>query len=201
MAILKADILSYVNAAFATALTDIDLYIQLALDDLSKMHCLVDQDTSQTLADGDEYLDYPSDALDTDQSIISVELTDSSSVRQGSLRRLRGGWDEYIRLMKRSSICTGLPGWMVTHDLKIYVLPTAGASYTSEIHYYKLHQAVDSGVEFRDDWATAIKLGTAYQYALLSGSAEYLALYEGRYLVERENMRRTISRELMIEGS
>ena len=204
MAITKASILTFVNAAFSAAKTgsDLDIYIQEALDDLSKMHGLKDEDTTQTLVSGTTYLDYPDDALDTDQAIITVELTDSSSVRQGSLRRLRGGWDEYIRLMRHvGSSSRTLPTHMLTHDAKIYLYPIPGAAYTSSIWYYKLHQAIDSGVEFRDTWAKAIKYGACYYYSLLSASSEYISLWEGRFLVEKENMRRTISRELMIEGS
>lgn len=200
--ITKADILEVVNEAFAQSYSgsNLDVPIKMALDDLSRMHVLKAEDTTQTLTSSSDYLTYPSDALYTDQAIISVVLTDSNGNRQNPLYRLRGGWTRYNEMMSYANASSrSYPAYMVTKDRKIYLWPPPSGNYTSSIWYYKLHQDIDSGVEFDDEWKNAICYGTIFFKAKLMASSEYLSLWQPEYLQEKERMRISIPRDLSME--
>ena len=204
MAILKAEIIAYVNAALGKSYSgsDLDIQIKAALDDLANMHVLTGTDTSQTLANGDTYLTYPSDSLETKQAIRSIKLTDSNSLQLAPLKQLRGGYKEYLRLMESFSTASrSEPAWYAHQDGRLYLWTPPGGSYTVEIRYYKLAQAVDSGIEFPESWRNAIYFGTIYQKALLGADSVYRDQWEPRYYGEKANCRLRIPRENEMEGA
>ena len=88
MAILKADILTRVNARLGLSETDIDTIIQEVLDDLSEEDLLIDTDTDQTLESGDTTLDEPTGFRALSPGGIILTITSSSS-RQSPLIKLR----------------------------------------------------------------------------------------------------------------
>lgn len=205
MAITQAEILAFVNKAVGEGTysgTDLDIEIQMALDDLSSMHCIEDEDTSQSVTNASYYLDYPTRCIPTEQAIIGVVLTNSSGVVCAPLKHLPGGLNEYNRLMEAFSMSArSTPEWMVRQDQRIYLYPPPDDTYTSSIRCYVRHQPIADGVEFYDDWRTAVYFGAVYYTALLMNATELLNLWESRYYTEREKMRRTISRPTAIEGS
>lgn len=204
MTISKTAIIAYVNEAMETSYSgsDLDIAIQAVLDDLSGMFSLLEEDTSQSLSSSSYYLSYPSDCLDGEVAVVDVVLTDSSSVRGEPLRHLNGGWQEYGRLMEAyTTSLRSLPKYMVRHDRKIYVWPPPDGTYTSSIWYYKLHQAVDSGIEFPDSWRQAIYQGTVWQKALLIGRQETITQWEPKYNTQKELCRLTITRRSKIMGA
>ena len=204
MSISKTNITTFVNKALDGSYTgtELDIAINRVLSDLSKMAVLIDDDDTQVLTSSSTNLDYPTDCLDTDQAIISVELIDSNSVSQGRMRRLRGGWREYLRQMKQFNSSTRSdPGWMVTHDRKIYLYPPPGASYTTNINYYKRHGDIATDTLFDDSWDNAVYFGTVYFEALLNGSKEEMSIWQPQYYAEKEDRRRSIPREIAIEGA
>jgi len=204
MAILKADILAFVNEALEAAYsgTDLDVAIQLALDDLAAMHVLKDEDTSQSATLATYSLDYPTDALGTEQAIISVVLTSSAGVRGAPLRHLPGGWRAYNELMEAFSASSGsVPAYKVCHDRKIWLYPAPDGTYTADIWYYKNAQAVALDIEFDDEWGKAVKYGSAYFKALLQNSVNLLNLWRPLYMEEREACRLRIPRDVMLENS
>ena len=202
MAITKAELIAFVNAAYAGAYsgTDLDEALALVLEDLAGLHVLIGTDTTATLAAGATYFAYPDDALDTDRAVIKIVLTDATA--WAPLKWLPGGWTEYNRLMEGNSGGGAGPTHYVSFDRKIYVWPAPGEddTYTISLDYYKRHQALASGIEFNDAWKNALKFGAAYYHALLKASAEYIALWESKYLREKDRMRMTIPRDLTVAG-
>lgn len=204
MAITKTEILAAINLAFEASYsdTDRDIEIQMMLDDLAKMHVLKASDATQTLVSGSFYLTYPTDALDTEQAIISVVLTDSSSVACAPLKHLPGGWQEYNYLMQSYSVSgAGEPAYMVRHDRKIYLYPDPSESYTATIWYYRRHSALATTMDFTDDWRNCLYFGACYFTALMGGDSEGVGIWESRYYTEKERMRMRIPREMAIEDS
>lgn len=204
MSITKANLLSFANVALDAEYsgTQLDEAIKLVLDDLSKLHALLAEDTSQSLVTDDRYLEYPSDALETDQAIKSVTLTGTGNVLYDSLRYLPGGWDAYQSLMEyHNTANNGVPRYRVIHDKRMYLWPPPDGAYSASIWYYKLHQDISLGIEFDDNWATAIKYGTVSFWAMLKSSADLMAIWEPRYREERERCRLRVPRETEIEGA
>jgi hypothetical protein len=203
MTIAKADILSFINEAVEASYagTDIDTKIQVALEDLSQMHCLLAEDTTQSLTSGSFYLPYPTNALNTDQAIQSVVLTGSSGATP-PLKQIPGGWDAYSQLMEvYSSASGGVSEWMVCHASRIYVYPQPDGTYPAKIWYYKFHPALALGIEFPNEWANALKFGTAYFIGLLGGDDNLMNRWEPRYFAEKERCRLRIPRDLSIVGA
>ena len=73
---------------------------------MSNVGLLVGVDTSQTLADGDLTLDYPTGF----RSVISITLIDGSSNEKRALIKLPGGIEEY-RNLRHNDTATGLVEW------------------------------------------------------------------------------------------
>lgn len=206
MSITHAEILATVNEAFETtyAAANIANALRMALNDLSRMHVLKAEDTSQSTSTSTVYLDYPSDALNTDQAIISVQLTDSNGVDQGRLQRLRGGWREYRSQMEEFNTShRSEPSHFVTHDRRIYLFVPPGAVYTTSIWYYRRHPELttDGTSVFEDEWQTAIEFGTIRYKAMLLHDRKFLNIYDPIYRDEKEQMRLQIPREPSIEGA
>jgi hypothetical protein len=204
MSILKSEILAFVNEALEAAYsgTDLDVAIQLALDDLAALHVLRAEDTSQSATLATFSLNYPTAALDTEQAILSVVLTDSSGVRGAPLKHLPGGWRAYNELMEAFSTASGsTPAYKVCHDRKIWLYPAPDGTYTSSLWYFKRAQALASGIELEDTWRTCIYFGAAYFKALLMHEVNLLNTWGPQYANEKSQMRLTIQRDSMMEGS
>ena len=187
MAITKADILSFTNDRLRRIDTDIDESIKLVLRDLSSYYCLTDTDTSQSLTSTDLTLDYPSDALDDEQAIKSVILTDSSSVQLPPLEYLGGGWRDYNRLMQY--FATGdrsYPESMVCFRRKIYLYPAPNAAYTVSIEYYKRHADTADTISYSEDWRNAIYFGACMEVAVHHKMGDQIQLWSTRYVGERD---------------
>jgi hypothetical protein len=207
MSITKAELLSFANSAYDASYsgTDLDEALSLLVDDLANMHVLLDEDTSQSLSSGSLSLSYPSDALDTDRAIKEIVLTNASSVRQAPLKWLPGGWNAYHKCMEGYNSATGgTPTYFVCHDRTIYVYPVPNGAFTSSINYYKRHGAItgtNPTISFGDSWKKLMKYGLVYFWALMKANSEYVALWESRYLAEKERMRGHIPRDMGIAGA
>ena len=189
MAITKAQILSFTNSRLqrADAASDIEESIKMILRDIASYYVLTDTDTTQTLTTTDLTLDYPSDALDGEQAIKSVILTDSSSVQQAPLIYLPGGWREYNRLMEQfTSGNRSYPSHMVCFRRKIYLWPAPSQAYTTSIEYLKRHPEDVDNIEYTEDWRNAILFGVCREVAYDNKMTEQMAFWENRYLVERD---------------
>ena len=150
MAVLKSVIVAFVNTAYKASFTAdaIDEYLQMLADDLSEMHVLEKEDTSQTLTSSTDTLSYPSDALGTEQAIISITLT-SGGTLQGPLKHLIGGWTEMQKLLKNNT--RGLPKYYAIRGNLIHLYPKPGNTYTTSIWHYRAHAAIGSSFEFPAD--------------------------------------------------
>ncbi len=206
MAVTKAELLTFVNAGYSASYSgsDLDEALSLLVDDLANMHALLGNDATQSLASGTLSLSYPTYALPTDRAIKEIVLTNASSVRQAPLKWLPGGWDAYNRCMEGYNSSTGgTPEYFVCHDRAIYVYPVPNGAFTSSIDYYKRHGAITGTaptIEFDDAWKKLLKYGLMYFWALMKADAQYLAVWEPRYLEERERMRTSIPRDMAISG-
>lgn len=172
MAIEKAAIITDVNANLQTRLSDLDVYIQKVLDDLSEEDLLVGADDEQTLSSGDTTLDYPTGF----RSEIAITLTNASGVTDAPLDELPGGHEEY-RDLRDSDSATGIPEFYSRFNKKFYLWRPPGASFTTLIEYYKNHpQGVDT-IEFGDEFRNAVYAGTTYYYALKLGRVNAINLW------------------------
>jgi hypothetical protein len=189
MAITKAQILSFTNSRLqrADSASDIEESIKMILRDIASFYVLDDEDTSQTLTSSDLTLDYPSDALDGEQAIKSVILTDSSSVQQAPLTYISGGWRDYNRLMDQyTSGYSSYPASMVCFRRKIYLWPPPSQNYTVSIEYYKRHPEDVDNIEYTEDWRNAILAGVTREVAYDNKMTDQIVLWENRYMVERD---------------
>lgn len=206
MAITKAELLTFANAAFDASYSgsDLDEALSLLVDDLANMHVLLGEDTDQSLASGSLTLDYPSDALDTDRAIQEIVLTSSSNVQQKPLKWLPGGWEGYNQCMEGyNSGVGGTPTHFVCHDREIFVYPIPNAAFTSVINYYKQHGAItgtNPTISFGDSWKKLMKFGIVYFWALMKADQSYLSVWEPRYLAEKQRMEAHIPRDMAIAG-
>lgn len=189
MAITKAEILSFTNSYLerADAAAAIVEQIKVILREIAGYYVLLDTDTSQTLTSSSTTLDYPSDALDGEQAIKSVILTDTSSIQQAPLDYLEGGWRDYNRLMdKFVSGDRSYPMTMTIYNRTIYLWPPPNASYTTSIQYLKRHPENEDNIEYSEDWRNAIMYGVAREVSLNNKMTDQIILWNGRYIEERD---------------
>jgi hypothetical protein len=169
--------------------------ITVILGELAGMYVLDATDATQTLTVASYYLTYPTDALDSEQAIQEVVLTDSSSVQLEPLDVLARGWHEYCQLMK--SFASGdrsTPTQYIAHDRKIYLYPAPNGTYTTSITYYKRHPAGVSNIVFSGDWDNAMRYGVVAQVCLHYGLDAAYAKWYPRYREEAERQRISHSR-------
>ena len=199
MAVLKSVIVAFVNTAYKASFTAdaIDEHLQMLADDLSEMHVLEKEDTSQTLTSSTDTLSYPSDALGTEQAIISVTLT-SGGTLQGPLKHLIGGWTEMQKLLKNNT--RGLPKYYAIRGNLIHLYPKPGNTYTTSIWYYQAHAALTTSFTFPADWTLTLKYGAMYFLGLMSENDNLIRIWEARYLAKKEERRVSIPRETQITG-
>ncbi len=177
MAILKADILTEVNDNLLTSLTDIDKFIQKALDDLSEEDLLVGTDSTQTLVSGDTTLDEPTGF----RALVAITLTiTSSSSNQFPLRGLPQGHRQY-RELRHNDDSTGIPRWFSNFNEKFFLWRPANQAFSSLIEYYKDHpQDVDS-IEFPDNFRNAIYAGATFYASLKFSRTQAIKIWGPMY--------------------
>jgi len=200
----KEQVLAFVNGALNRGRTTIDTELLAVLKDLSALHVLRDVDTTQTIdnASPDHWnLNYPDNALGTEQAIIQVTLTDTSGLVSEPLRTLKGGFKEYLRLMGGNQAASvSVPHYQCCVNRTIYVLPPPAGSYAATIYYYRYHDEDLSLIEFEDNWENAIKYGVTAEVAGLAGLEKYAAgqFWLARYAAEKEKQRIAIPRDAAI---
>lgn len=185
---LAADLVTFCNAMLARSetLAGITEDITVILGELASMYVLDANDATQTLTLASYYLTYPTNALDGEQAIQQVVLTDSSGVRMEPLDVLAQSWHEYCQLMKSfGSGDRSTPSQYIAHDRKIYLYPAPSSSYTTSIDYYKRHPAGVSSIVFSSDWDNAMRFGVTRQVAVHFGMDAQIARWEPRYQAER----------------
>ncbi len=196
MAIDRNDIIAFVNEALQTNFsgTDLDVAIKTCLNDLSKSNLLTGEDTTQTLADGDETLDYP----DCFKQEITITLNDGSN-DLAPLVPLAGGFREYKNLMR--SFNAGLrsnPTQFAKNNNKIFIYPTAGASFTTDIWFYKHHAQSADTFEFGDDAINAINFGTTHFKSHLMRREWYADKWIAFYENEKIDLRAIVESQVSI---
>jgi len=190
MSITKAEILAFTNSRLNRADTDIDESVKLVLRDIANQRVLKSEDTTQTLTSSSYYLTYPTDALDGEDAIISVVLTDSSSNIGEPLVTIAAGWKEYkLRMEDFTSSARSEPCDMITHDRKIYPWPAPNGTYTSSIWYYKRHDETADTIEFSEDWRNALYFGVTMEVAIHHKMVDQIKLWTARYEREKEYQR------------
>ena len=189
MAITKAEILAFTNSRLQRADTasSIEESIKMILRDISSYYVLEDTDTSQSLTSSSMSLDYPSDALDGEQAIKSVILTDSSSIQQAPLEYIKGGWRDYNRLLDQFvEGSRSYPSNMTIYGRTIYLWPPPSASYTVSIEYFKRHAETVDTIEYSEDWRNTILFGVTREVAYDNKMGDQIVLWENRYMIERD---------------
>ena len=188
--ILKSQILTFVNTVLRRNETDIDDQIITVLDDLSDLHILRAEDTTQSLTGASETLSYPTDALHTEEAILSVTLKDSAGITGIPLVVLPGGYLEYLGLC--SAALRSVPRSMICVPPMIYVYPWPSSDYDATITYHKRHAANPDAIEFADGWRNCLNWGVAAQVAAKYGINNYAAfgVWDAQYQREKAKRKR-----------
>lgn len=203
MSITKAEILTFVNKVLQREETEIDVELRNTLDDLADLHCLRGVDSSQTLTSTSSYLVYPTDALHTEEAIISIQLRSPAGVWGPLLRPWPGGAKDHNRFFEgnptRSTpemywpMQTGLDQW------QLVLSPRPSSDWIAWIHYWRRHGAIGTNLEFSDDWRRAILFGAALEVASTYGLDRYIALWGARYNQEKDKRRALMLQEPAIQ--
>ena len=180
MAILKADIITFVNDALQESFSgaDLDIPIQMCLDDMSKEDMLVDKDSSQTLVNGTTVLVEPTGyrAL----VAITLKITASGS-EQTPLYPLKGGHQEY-RALRHNDDSVGIPRWYSHFNGQFWLWRPANQAMTSLIEYIKDHPQTVDAIEFDETkFKNTVFAGSCYYTALKKKKLSYIALWRPLY--------------------
>lgn len=169
---LNADITSFTG-------TSLDRQIIKTLTDMSNKGLLVGTDDTQTLADGDTTLDYPTGF----RSAINITLTDTSDNTNYPLIKLPGGHKEY---RERIAFGGGLvnPEWFSEFDGKFYLLGQASKSYTTLIEFRKNHPKTPDNIEFTTDFENLMFAGVTFWKAVARGATAKIAVWSPVYANE-----------------
>ncbi|KKM92220.1 hypothetical protein LCGC14_1220660 [marine sediment metagenome] len=176
--IIKADIITDVNDNLQTALsgTELDSAINKVLVDMSKRGLLVGTDSSQTLADGDLTLNYPTGF----RHAIAITLTDADGDPRRPLRKLPGGHAEYRRL-RHNDLATGFTEWYSEFDKKIYLWRPAGQAFTTLIEFRKDHAKDPDNIEFTTEFENLMFAGASFWHAMAKGRTSGIAIWGPMY--------------------
>jgi len=184
MAILKADVLTFVNNVLKEAFTDIDSEILACLADMSKYNFLTDTATD-TLTVTDESVALQSDFRQEVSIIPSL-----NDVNSPPLKPYSGGYKELKDMM--GSGITGTPAYYVIYDGKIYFDVAVSSAYVITTEYYKYHAKDADTIEFSEDFTNAINFGAAYYAALFRKKTSYIEIWRPIYKEEKAKMVITI---------
>jgi len=199
MSILKADILTEVNDNLQTSLTDIDKFIQKALDDLSEEDLLVGTDDDQTLVSDDTTLDEPTGF----RALIAITLTiTSSGSEQYPLIALPQGHQQY-RALRHNDDTIGIPRWFSNFNGKFYLWRPANQAFSSLIEYYKDHPALSGdNIEFGDIFRNAIYAGATFYTALKYSRTKALSIWSPMYeSAKKKRIDSTVHQPRFVRGS
>jgi len=187
MAILKADILTFVRKRLRenlTSLPDVDDEIKTTLADLSKYNLLTATPVDVAKVAGDTDVDYPI----LFKRLVSITPNDGTRDLRPVLP-LSGGFREYQRLLS-GTISSYAAGQMyyAQHNKKFYIYPTMSQAYTFTIEYYQ-HSARDvDDIAFGDEYTNAINFGACYHAALFHKKTSYIEIWLPVYLSERTTL-------------
>lgn len=172
--IVKADVITDVNANLRTALsgTDLDRAIIRTLNDMSNRALLVGTDTGQTLSSGGTTLDYPTGF----RSVVSITLIDGSGTEKTPLIKLPGGHKEY-RELRHNDDTSGTTEWFSEFDKKFYLWRPANDSYTTLIEYIKNHAKDAGNIEFETEFENLMFAGATFYHALTLSRSKSIALW------------------------
>lgn len=185
MAIVKAEILAFVNKALKTenllGAGDIDVDIQIILDDLSEEDLLEASDDTINLVANDASFSPPDDLRD----ISAITLTDASGINQRPLLELPGGINR-LRLVKRSDSAVGTPRYYVRFNDTIFLWRSADAAYDVLLEYTKNHaQGVDT-IGFNDIYRATINYGVTAEVAARFNRTAGINLWLPKYLAAKQ---------------
>jgi len=182
MAILKADIILFVNDVLREAYsgTQLDVAIKTCLADLSKANLLTAQD-AHVLTTGDKSFALPDDFKQEVSIVPSL-----NSISYSPLTPFPGGLKAYKEAMATSP--AGLPEYYVIYKKYMHIYPGAGAAYTITTEYYKHHAKTADAIEFDDNFTNAVNFGTAYFKALFSKKSSYVQIWRPIYKEEKAEM-------------
>jgi len=188
MAITTGEILTFVNGVLNREETDIDTQLRLVVDDLADLHVLEGLDGTQSLTSTSWHLVYPTDCLDTEEAIISVQLKDSSGIYGPLLKVWPGGWRDHVEYSEGNP-SRSVPACYAINERKIYLDPRPASDYTATIHYYRRHGTSLTTLDFTDDWKRCVLFGAALEVACKYGLPNAVNLWGGRYEREKEKRR------------
>lgn len=187
MAILKADILTFVNRALITeeSAGDIDVEIQITLDDLSEEDLLeatldADDEDGITLAALQASFSLPADWRDYS----AITLTTQAGVNQDPLRPIPGGIEE-LRAVKSNDSGTGTPQWYTVFGTTVFLWRPSSGIFTVKQEYTKNHAQSVSSIEFPDIFRNAIYFGTTAEVAARLGRTRGVNLWLPKYLAAK----------------
>ncbi len=159
--IVKADIITDVNEnlefKLAADSTELDRAIIKTLQDMSNIGLLVSEDSSQTLADGDKTLTFPTGY----RSTINITLTDLSNNANYPLRKLPGGHKRYRELIAFGGGLVN-PHWFSEYNGLFYLYGQASKSYTVLIEFRKNHPKDADNIEFTTELENLMFAGTTF---------------------------------------
>lgn len=188
---IKSSILSVVGEALLADTggftgSDLDNAINMCLKDLSQPeNCPLDaEDTNQSLAANSETLNHPTDYV----GLIAITLTNSSSVADAPLTKLKGGHKEYRRL-RDSDSSLGQPEWFSSFNGKFYLWRNSNGTYTVLIEYLRTHPETPTNILYGEDARLAIYAGVCYYKALLMKKNSSLAVWGPEYAKEKGKLR------------
>ena len=184
MAIVKADILSFVNNRLKENFTDVDDEIKATLADLSKFNLLTADAVEDAKVSGDFTIDYPT----LFKKLVSITPNDGSVNRRPMLP-IPGGYKEFrsIKSWEQSNSTAG-QFYYAEYNKKFYFYPTLTDSFTFTIEYYQ-HSAGDvDNIDFGDEFRNAINYGACYHAALFRKKTSYIEIWLPVYLAERQSM-------------
>lgn len=193
--LIRAFVNGRLQEAFATG--EINSEIITCLNDLTKFNLLrASSPDEQSGVDGDVSIDVPSDF----KQLISITLTDGSSVQKEPLLPIPGGFKEYRRWMS-NSVFRGTPSHYTRHAGTFYLWPVLNAAFDFEIEYYKNHAQSVATIEFDDTFTNALNFGTTYYAALFRKKTSYVNIWRPIYFEERALMIRLNPPEPSIVGA
>ncbi len=183
MAIVKADILIFVNRVLKTQETagDIDIEIQAVLDNLSEEDLLEATDDTKTLAALQESFELPSDWRDYS----SITLTTQAGVNQDPLRPIPGGIEEF-RAVKSNDSGTGTPQWYVVFGTTVFLWRPSSGIFTVKQEYTKNHAQDVDNIEFADIFKNTINYGTAAEVAMRFNRTKGIDIWLPKYLAAKQ---------------
>ncbi|HEB26929.1 MAG TPA: hypothetical protein ENI05_04000 [Porticoccus sp.] len=186
MALGKAEVLAFVNAALLTSLTqdEVNPAIKATLTDLAKYNLLTAAPVEIVALSGAKTIDYPT----LFKRLVTIQPNDGSNDRN-PLIALPGGYKEYLRKTEGLQV-SSTPGqmWFAEYNKKFFIYPTLSQDITFTVDYYQ-HSARDvDNIAFGDEFANAVNFGSTYHAALFRKKTSYVDIWLPIYLAERATM-------------